>query len=200
MDQPPELIVLDIEEGIPLPETARDAMPELTSSEELNMRARTIKLLSDLSGSPLIPNEDNSQDAEVLARSMMENPELKPDFSSYPDETIAYLAGLVARSNQSLVKDLSEYKNYIIMKLVELIESPDSQKNKLVALSKLGEIDGVDAFKRRSEITHKIVPIEEVEQELLKTLSELEFKQIQEAPMNFLKIPSESPVEGANSG
>lgn len=191
MDQPPELIVLDIEEGIPLPETARDAMPELTSSEELNMRARTIKLLSDLSGSPLIPNEDNSQDAEVLARSMMENPELKPDFSSYPDETIAYLAGLVARSNQSLVKDLSEYKNYIIMKLVELIESPDSQKNKLVALSKLGEIDGVDAFKRRSEITHKIVPIEEVEQELLKTLSELEFKQIQEAPMNF-PVPTTS--------
>lgn len=191
MDQPPELIVLDIEEGIPLPETARDAMPELTSSEELNMRARTIKLLSDLSGSPLIPNEDNSQDAEVLARSMMENPELKPDFSSYPDETIAYLAGLVARSNQSLVKDLSEYKNYIIMKLVELIESPDSQKNKLVALSKLGEIDGVDAFKRRSEITHKIVPIEEVEQELLKTLSELEYKTIQESPMNF-PVPTTS--------
>lgn len=199
MDQPPELIILDIEEGIPLPDNASDAMPELSSSEELNMRARTIKLLSDLSGSPLIHNQENSQDAEVLARSMMENPDLRPDFSSYPDETIAYLAGLVARSNQALVKDLSEYKNYIITKLVELIESPDSQKNKLVALSKLGEIDGVDAFKRRSEITHKIIPIEEVEQELLKTLSELEYKTIQETPLNF-PVPTTSSEVSTHDG
>jgi hypothetical protein len=37
-----------------------------------------------------------------------------------------------------------------------------------------GEVDGVDAFKRRSEITHKQQSMEEVEKELLETLAKLE--------------------------
>jgi hypothetical protein len=42
----------------------------------------------------------------------------------------------------------------------------------------LGEIDGVDAFKKRSEVTHKHMSIEEVEKELLQTLENLEDKVI----------------------
>ena len=42
----------------------------------------------------------------------------------------------------------------------------------------LGEVDGVDAFKKRSEITIKHQSIEEVEQELLETLARLEKRTI----------------------
>jgi len=38
----------------------------------------------------------------------------------------------------------------------------------------LGEVDGVDAFKKRSEITHKVQTIEEVETELFTILNTLE--------------------------
>jgi hypothetical protein len=43
-----------------------------------------------------------------------------------------------------------------------------------MALKHLGDIDGVDAFKKRTELTIKIQTIEEVEQELLDTLSIIE--------------------------
>ena len=187
-----QLRILDIEEDIPLPISSTQALPELTPAEELNMRVRTLKFFADLSGKPFIPDQGNIDDAVIIARAMTQDPGLRPDYSKYPDETMAYLAGLVARSNQSLVKELAEYKNYIITHLVKLIEEADSQKNKLVALTKLGEIDGVDAFKRRSEITHKIIPIEEVEEELLRTLTALEYKVIQDSPMTLpLSVPSD---------
>jgi hypothetical protein len=38
----------------------------------------------------------------------------------------------------------------------------------------LGEIDGVDAFKKRSEMTVKQQSVEEIEKELLETLEKLE--------------------------
>jgi guanylate kinase len=41
-----------------------------------------------------------------------------------------------------------------------------------------GEVDGVDAFKKRTEVTVKIQSIEEVEKELLNTLSSLKSKAI----------------------
>jgi hypothetical protein len=42
----------------------------------------------------------------------------------------------------------------------------------------LGEVDGVDAFKKRSEVTMKVQSMEEVEKELLSTLSTLKHKAI----------------------
>jgi hypothetical protein len=41
-------------------------------------------------------------------------------------------------------------------------------------------VDGVDAFKKRSETTHIIKPIEEVEKELLSVLEGIEYKVIDE--------------------
>ena len=35
-------------------------------------------------------------------------------------------------------------------------------------------MDGVDAFKKRSEVTHKVQSLEEVERELIETLNMLE--------------------------
>jgi hypothetical protein len=58
------------------------------------------------------------------------------------------------------------------------IENAKDPKARITALSKLGEVDGVDAFKKRSEVTHKMLSAEEVERELLETLQSLENKVI----------------------
>jgi hypothetical protein len=93
----------------------------------------------------------------------------------YANETIAMLAGMAARYNHMIVKDLADLKLYVVNKLFETAESADSQKTLISALSKLGEVDGIDAFKKRSEITHQIKPIEEVEKELLSVLEGIEY-------------------------
>ena len=48
-------LVPHIEENIPLPQNAKEAFPELSPAEELQMRANVIKLMSDLTGQQLSP-------------------------------------------------------------------------------------------------------------------------------------------------
>lgn len=169
------MLLPEIEDDIPLPARAADALPDLTSSEELAMRVRTIKLLSDLTGTPLVPSEDDKEQATVLAREMMTNPKVRPNYNKYPNEVMAYLAGMVAQSNCMIVDELSELKMYVVNKLVYEIEHATLPKDRIAALTKLGEVDGIDVFKKRSEITHKIMPIEEVEKELLTILNGIEY-------------------------
>jgi len=109
---------------------------------------------------------------------MTADPALRPDFAKYPNETLAFLAGMVAQMNVSIVDELSEFKMYVVNKLVAEIENARDSKARITALTKLGEIDGVDAFKKRTEITHKHQSIEEVESELLETLSKLKSRTI----------------------
>jgi hypothetical protein len=85
---------------------------------------------------------------------------------------------MVAQMNVSIVDELSEFKMYVVNKLVAEIENARDSKARITALTKLGEIDGVDAFKKRTEITHKHQSIEEVESELLETLSKLKSRTI----------------------
>ena len=164
------VLVPNIDEAIPLPANAVDALPELSREQEIEMRARTIKLISDLSGVPVIPTAENIAQAEELAREMLDNPDKRIEFSKYPNEVMAWVAGMIQQSNCALVDDLSEYKNYVINKLVLEIEQTKDPKIRMQAVTKLGEVDGVDAFKRRTETTHVIKPIEEVEKELLETI------------------------------
>ena len=175
MDAP--ALVPNIDEAIPLPANAAEALPELSREQEIEMRARTIKLISDLSGKPVIPTAENIAQAEELAREMMDNPAKRIEFSKYPNETMAWVAGMIQQSNCALVDDLSEYKNYVINKLVLEIEQAKDPKIRLQAVTKLGEVDGVDAFKRRTETTHVIKPIEEVEKELLDTIKTIRTRQ-----------------------
>lgn len=168
------MYVPDIEEGIPLPASAKEAFPDLTPAQELEMRANVIKLMSDLTGQPIVPNAEQSVQAQELAREMVSNPSYRPDFANYPNETLAMLAGMVAQMNVSIVEDLADLKMYVVNKLVAEVESAKDPKARISALTKLGEIDGVDAFKKRSEVTMKVQSIEEVEKELLETLSSLE--------------------------
>ena len=181
-----------IEENIPLPKNASDAFPDLSPSEELTMRANVVKLMSDLTGNPLVPSQENADQAKALARQMISDPTLRPDFSKYPNETLAMLAGMVAQMNVSIVEELSDLKMYVVNKLVMEIEQAKDAKTRVSALSKLGEVDGVDAFKKRSEVTHKIMSIEEVEKELLDTLTKLEDKAIDVEAREVVR--AESPL------
>jgi hypothetical protein len=93
---------------------------------------------------------------------------------------MAYLAGLIQQSNCQLVDDLSDLKLYVVNKLVYEIEHANTAKERIAALTKLGEVDGVDAFKRRTEMTVQIKPIEEVEKELLTVLEGIEYRVVGE--------------------
>ena len=167
-----------IEENIPLPRNAQEAFPELTPTEELNMKAAVVALMSDLTGQPITPNKENVEEAKAIAKEMVANPQFRPDFSKYPNETLAMLAGMVAQMKVSIVDELAELKTYVVNHLVHSVEAAKDVKTKVVALRALGEIDGVDAFKKRTETTIKIQTMEEVEMELLSLLDEVESKYI----------------------
>ena len=84
---------------------------------------------------------------------------------------------MVAQYDYMVVRELVDLKKYVVNKLLLETDSQDP-KVRLGAIKALGEVDGVDAFKKRSEITIKRQSIEEVEQELLETLARLEKRTI----------------------
>jgi len=157
-------------------------MPDLSVEEELEMRVNTMKLLSDLTGKPIEPTPEHQIEAYELAKKMAMDPKSRPEFARYPNEVMAYLAGMVAQSNCMLVDELSDLKLYVINKLVYEVEHAKDSRSRIAALSKLGEVDGVDAFKRRSEMTVQVKPIAEVEQELLQVLDNIEYSVLPNAP------------------
>lgn len=165
--------MLDIDPNIPLPANAAEALPPMSPKEELEVRARTIKLIADLQGKPIHPSDKDKDEARALAKKMVEDPKGYIQFSNYKNETLAYLAGMVSQYDQMIVRDLADLKIFVVNKLVEQTES-GSAKDVISALKALGEVDGVDAFKRRSELTVQIKPIDQVEKDLLAKLEKLE--------------------------
>ena len=150
------IIVPHIEDDVPLPKDSKDAMPDMSVADELNMRAKTIKEIADIKEENIEPSYSDVEDAEELAKEMMQNPDLKPEFDIYPNAMMAYLAGMVAQTNCMLTKQLADYKLYVLNNLVQIVHDTESnQKEKIAALRSIGEIDGVDAFKKKTEITHK---------------------------------------------
>lgn len=176
------MIEPSVDEDIPIPRSATDALPDLSPAEELQMRANTIKLLSDFTGQDMTPTVEQQALAETVAREMMRDPKTKRDFAQYPNETLAYLAGMVAQTNHMIVEELSDLKLYVVNKLVMEIENARDSKSRIAALAKLGEVDGVDAFKKRTEMTVQIKPIEEVEKELLTILEGVEVQFLDPEP------------------
>jgi hypothetical protein len=102
--------MLDIESDVPLPKNATEALPPMTTKEELEVRARTIKLISDLQGKEIEPTERDKDEARELAKQIADNPSAHIEFGNYRNETLAYLAGMVASYDQMLVKELADYK------------------------------------------------------------------------------------------
>ena len=84
---------------------------------------------------------------------------------------------MVAQYDHMIVRELADLKLYVVNKLLSETDNPDA-KIRVAALKALGDVDGVDAFKTRTEVTHKIQPIEEVEQELLETLNKVKSRAI----------------------
>ena len=80
------IVVPHIEDNIPIPKNAREALPELTPDEELKVRANTIKVISDIKGEIIEPNDDEMIEANKIASKMMSDPSLKPDYANYPNE------------------------------------------------------------------------------------------------------------------
>jgi hypothetical protein len=166
-----EPLMPDIDWDIPIPGSLKEAMPELSPTEEIEMRASTVKMLSDLTGNPIEPTEENRQEAHKLMEQVVAN-KTPPDLAQYPNETLAYLGGMVAMYSGMVVRDLADLKLYVVNRLLQESEHPDG-KIRMQAIKALGEVDGVDAFKRRTEVTHKAQSVEEVENELAETLSKL---------------------------
>ena len=70
-------LVPDVESNVPLPASATEAMPDLSPKEELEMRARTVKLISDLSGKPVEPGNEHKDQAREVVQTLMANPQNK---------------------------------------------------------------------------------------------------------------------------
>jgi hypothetical protein len=170
-----ELHVPDIEEGIPLPKNASDALPTLSPREELEGIANTIKDLSDFTGVPLAFDETDIEAAKKAAKELIQNPKTRPNYNALRDSTKAVLAGMVAKYDFEVVEDLVQLKNFVVNALLDEYNNASESKTRIQALSKLGEIDGVDAFKKRTETTHIVKPIEEVEKELMQVLEGIEY-------------------------
>lgn len=168
-------IVPHIEENIPLPKNSHEALPDMSNETEVLRRAQTIKELSDITGEEIVPDAKNRMEAEEIAKDIINNPHKKQEYMQYANETMAYLGGLVGTYNHMLVKDLAELKLYVVSKLVDVVEHTENHKERIAALRSIGEVDGVDAFKKKTEVTHKLESMEEVEKELLSMLND--FKQ-----------------------
>ena len=162
-----------IEENIPVPKNASQALPSMSNEEEVMIRAHTIKEISDLTGEQIVPDANNMQKATQMATEMIENPEKRQEFAIQPSPTIAMLGGIVGSMNHMIVKDLADLKLYVVNRLVGIVENEQSNhKEQITALRSIGEVDGVDAFKKKVEATAKEESIDDVERELLKLLTE----------------------------
>ena len=171
------ILVPHIEEGVPIPKNSHEALPSMNNEEEVVVRATTIKELSDLTGQQIAPDAKHRLDAEEIARDMIKNPKKKQEFAKYANETMAFLGGMVGTYNHMIVNDLADLKLYVVNKLVEIVQDEESNiKEQITALRSIGEVDGVDAFKKKTEVVHKMETMEEVEKELLNMLSELKQK------------------------
>jgi hypothetical protein len=99
------------------------------------------------------------------------------NLATYPNETLAYLAGMVAQYDTMIVREFADLKKYVVNKLIQETDNPDA-KIRIAAIKALGEVDGVDAFKKRTEVTVKQQSMDEVERELIETLNKLRSRAI----------------------
>ena len=177
------IMMPNIDEDVPLPKNPKDAMPELGMEEELQVRVETVKTIADLKGEP-IPTASpvEQQKAVDFVKRVMTDPNFKPEYGNYSDPTMAFCAGMVAQTQVLLAKELADYKLYVVNNLIKVIESTENPKEKTTALRALGEVDGVDAFKKKTEVTHKMESMEEVEKELLTMLNDFKAKGLLKEP------------------
>ena len=190
------IMMPNIDEDVPLPKNPKDAMPELGMEEELQVRVETVKTIADLKGEPIPEaNPKEQQKAVDFVKRVMTDPNFKPEYGNYSDPTMAFCAGMVAQTQVLLAKELADYKLYVVNNLIKVIESTKNPKEKTTALRALGEVDGVDAFKKKTEVTHKMESMEEVEKELLTMLNDFKKNGLMKEPAQTIEAELiEEPV------
>ena len=169
----PASVMPQVESNIRIPKSKKEAIPEMTTEQELKVRTTTIKELSDIKGEDITPSKKHQEQAQEIAREMMTNKKLKPEFADYPNETMAFLAGLVGQTNCMIVEELADLKLFVVNNFVQLVAQAQNDRDKISALRAIGEIDGVDAFKKKTEITHITKSGDELEKELRETIEQL---------------------------
>ena len=173
IDDGPVSVMPQVESDIPVPKSRKEASPPMTPEKELACRAKTIKEVADINGEDISPSREHQEQAKDLAREMMTNKKLKPEFGQYPNETMAFLAGLVGQTNCMIVEELADLKLFVVNNFVQLVAGAQNDRDKISALRAIGEIDGVDAFKKKTEITHITKSGDELEKELRETIEQL---------------------------
>ena len=170
LDSKPVVMYPNVDENIPIPKNAREALPELNNEQELEMVANTIKLLSDLTGQPIEVTQEDLNEAKILGETIVKHPNNKVQLRKYKSTVLASLAGMVAELGaEDIVDDLKDLKKFVVNGLIKEATMSDKSKERITALRAIGEVDGVDAFKKHTEVVHKNMSMDDIE-DRLKTL------------------------------
>jgi len=163
-----------LEHDIALPKNASDALPELSTEEELEMMVNTIKLCSDIMGEEIKPTQDDIDEAKHVAKTIIADPKTKIQLKKYKNSTLASLAGMVAELDTHVVDELKDLKTVVVNGLLREALTADKSKERITALRAIGDIDGVDAFKKHTEVVHTNMPLEEVERKLAALINKVQ--------------------------
>ncbi len=132
-----------IEEGVPIPKHSREALPEMNNEDQVRLRSKTYKEISDLTGHDIDPTPEQREAAEKTMKEMITNPGKKQDLKKYANDQMAYLGSLVDVYNHSIVDDLAELKQYVVAKLVYAAEHTQNVKeqNSSMAMGALKQLN-----------------------------------------------------------
>lgn len=175
IDSPYDIVMMPhIEQNIPIPKNAREALPDLTNEEEVEMLANTIKLISDLTGEEIQATQEDVDEAKSVIKTMIKEPNTKIQYKKYKNATLASLAGMVAELDAQVVDELKDLKTFVVNGLIREATTADKPKERITALRAIGDIDGVDAFKKHTEVVHKNMSMDDIETRLQTLVTKLQ--------------------------
>ena len=174
LDQNSVVMYPNIDENVPIPKSARDALPDLTNEEEIEMLANTVKLLADLTGQQIQATQDDIDEAKTVIKTMIKEPQTKLQLKKYKNATLASLAGMVAELDAQVVDELKDLKTFVVNGLIREAATADKPKERITALRAIGDIDGVDAFKKHTEVVHKSMSMDDIEVRLQTLVGKLQ--------------------------
>lgn len=191
IDSPYDVVMMPyLEENIPIPKNAREALPDLTNEEEVEMLANTIKLISDLTGEEIQATQEDIDEAKSVIKTMIKEPNNKIQYKKYKNATLASLAGMVAELDTQVVDELKDLKTFVVNGLIREATTADKPKERITALRAIGEVDGVDAFKKHSEVVHKNMSMDDIESRLQSLVGKLQ-KRLEEKEVSGEVINNE---------
>jgi len=175
IDSPYDIVMMPhIEQNIPIPKNAREALPDLTNKEEVEMLANTVKLISDLTGEEIQATQENIDEAKSVIKTIIQEPNNKLHLKKYKNATLASLAGMVAELDAQVVDELKDLKTFVVNGLIREATTADKPKERITALRAIGEVDGVDAFKKHTEVVHKNMSMDDIEARLQSLVGKLQ--------------------------